>query len=336
MQPDDIRSEFKNIISQCKTFDDLEGARVHLLGKKSALLNLFRSIQWLQIDEKKKLGRELNLLKNEIEFLLESTRSKLDSEARDKALSEKIDVSLPGVKYELGSIHPISQTAFEILDILDTLGFESVHGPEIEHDFYNFESLNISQNHPAREMQDTFYIAPNIVLRTQTSPVQIRAMLALKNPPFRIACFGKVYRRDQDITHSPMFHQIEVLHVNKNISFSDLKGTVTLIMKRLFSNKVQIRLRSSFFPFTEPSAEVDISCIFCNQSGCRLCGETGWIEILGCGLVHPKVLKRININPETYTGFAIGIGVERIAMLRFQIPDIRLFFENDLRFLSQF
>lgn len=336
MQFDKIRSEFIETILQCKTFEDVELARISLLGKKSLLSSLFKSMHSLHPDQKKPLGNKLNLLKNEIENLLKITKLELESKLKSKILNKRIDITLPGTKYVSGAMHPISQTASEILDLLNTLGFESIRGPEVEHDFYNFESLNIAQNHPAREMQDTFYVAQNIILRTQTSPVQIRAMLALKTPPFRIACYGKVYRRDHDITHSPMFHQIEILHVDKNISFSDLKGILTLIVKNIFSKKTKIRLRSSFFPFTEPSAEVDISCVFCDQSGCRLCKETGWIEILGCGLVHPSVLRRVGINFEKFTGFAIGIGIERIAMLRFQIPDIRLFFENDLRFLEQF
>ncbi|MES2503609.1 MAG: phenylalanine--tRNA ligase subunit alpha [Myxococcota bacterium] len=339
MQLKDIRANALESLTAIQSFEQLESLRVAFLGKKGRLSEILKSMGSLKPEERKVLGQEANALRDELEELLAAAKLRLQDSAKQEILKQSIDVTLPGKKPALGAIHPLTQTAYEILDILSDLGFESVRGPEIEHDFYNFQALNFPADHPAREMQDTFHLAPDVVLRTQTSPVQLRAMFALKEPPFRVACFGKVYRHDQDATHSPMFHQIEVLCVDQGISFADLKGTLTLLVKRLFSEKSKVRLRSSFFPFTEPSAEVDMSCFACqgeNSTGCRLCKETGWIEILGCGLVHPNVLKTAGVDPEKFSGFAIGMGVERIAMLRHGISDIRLFFENDFRFLKQF
>ncbi|MBL4817734.1 MAG: phenylalanine--tRNA ligase subunit alpha [Deltaproteobacteria bacterium] len=336
MQLESIRSEAKLKFSKCKSREELEALRVQFLGKKGSLATMLKGMGALEPEKRKKLGAEVNSAKSEVEALIEKAKLKLAKKAEGKLLREKIDITLPGKNPAVGSLHPITQTANEILEILSHLGFDPVRGPEIEHDFYNFEALNVPEDHPAREMQDTFYIAPEVVLRTQTSPVQIRSMLALEKPPMRVACFGKVFRHDQDATHSPMFHQIEILCVDKGISFADLKGTLTLLVQRLFSQDSTVRLRPSFFPFTEPSAEVDMSCFSCKGKGCRLCKDTGWIEILGCGLVHPSVLKTVGVDPEVYSGFAAGLGIERIAMLRYGIPHIGLFYDNDLRFLKQF
>lgn len=336
MQLKKLRQEAQSGFETCESRDQLDTLRLRFLGKKGLLSEILKQMATLEPEERKKVGQQANALRDDIAAWVAQVESRLGNQARDFLLKSGLDVTLPGRRAQLGSIHPITQTAYEILDILSDFGFESVKGPEIEHDFYNFEALNIPPEHPAREMQDTFYIAPEVVLRTQTSPVQIRAMLALKQLPLRVACFGKVYRHDQDATHSPMFHQIEVLAVDQNLSFADLKGTLTLLIRRLFSDIARVRLRPSFFPFTEPSAEVDMSCFACDGAGCRLCKDTGWIEILGSGMVHPSVLKVANIDSEKYTGFAIGMGIERIAMLRHGISDIRLFFDNDIRFLSQF
>lgn len=331
-----IQKEALKRFAEIESVEQLESLRVEFLGKKGKLSEILKQMGSLEPEERKKIGANANTLKNEIEALIEESKLRLGNLGKNKILEQRLDVTLPGQKQALGALHPITQTAYDILDILSDLGFELVRGPEVEHDFYNFEALNIPADHPAREMQDTFYVAPEVVLRTQTSPVQIRAMLALKEVPVRVACFGKVFRHDQDATHSPMFHQIEVLCVDKEVSFADLKGTLTLLVRKLFSEKSRVRLRPSFFPFTEPSAEVDMSCFACDGAGCRLCKETGWIEILGCGMVHPSVLRTAQIDPEKNSGFAIGMGIERIAMLRYGVPDIRLFYENDCRFLGQF
>ncbi len=336
MQLDVIRKSALNDLAQCHDPSALDAFRVKYLGKKGALSEILKSMGSLEPEERKALGAQANTLKSELEALIEEARGSFAQKAEEKLLGQGIDVTWPGNRQQLGRIHPISQTAYDVLGILERMGFETVRGPEIEHDFYNFQALNIPEDHPAREMQDTFYVAPKVVLRTQTSPVQIRSMLALKEPPVRVACFGKVYRHDQDATHSPMFHQIEVLCVDKGISFATLKGTLTSLIKRLFDPEAKVRLRPSFFPFTEPSAEVDMSCFMCKGSGCRLCKQTGWIEILGCGLVHPSVLKTAGFDPEKYSGFALGMGVERVAMLRYGVSDIRDFYDNDLRFLRQF
>lgn len=336
MQLKEIRKKALAGFSKVESLDQLESLRVSFLGKKGLLAEILGDMKALEPETRKKVGQEANALKAEIETFIQDAKLRLGDLNKRQILGQSLDITLPGKKGALGALHPLTQTAYDILDILANLGFASVRGPEIEHDFYNFEALNIPADHPAREMQDTFYVSPEVVLRTQTSPVQIRAMLALKQVPLRVACFGKVYRHDQDATHSPMFHQIEVLCVDQGLSFADLKGTLTLLMQKLFSEKSRVRLRPSFFPFTEPSAEVDISCFACDGAGCRLCKQTGWIEILGCGMVHPSVLRTAQIDPEKNTGYAIGMGIERMAMLRHGIPDIRLFYENDCRFLGQF
>jgi phenylalanyl-tRNA synthetase alpha chain len=306
------------------------------LGRKGLLTGLLRNIAQVPDAEKPIFGKRCNevkdILNSKIEDILQkqSIRKKEDS-----LLKEKIDVTLPGRAVRRGRIHPVIQVRREICAIFTSFGFSVVEGPEIELDYYNFEALNIPKDHPARDMQDTFYIEENIVLRTHTSPVQIRVMEKVK-PPVRILSPGRVYRPDSDISHTPMFHQIEGLLVDKGISFGDLKGILTAFLKKVFGEKTTLRFRPSFFPFTEPSAEVDIRCVMCDGKGCRVCGQSGWLEILGSGMVDPAVFLNVGYDPEIYSGFAFGLGLERIAMLKYGISDIRLFFENDIRFLKQF
>jgi phenylalanyl-tRNA synthetase alpha chain len=306
------------------------------LGRKGLLTGILRNIAQVPDAEKPLLGKRCNEVKDhlnseiEIALQLQSSRKK-----EDVLLKERIDVTLPGRGVYCGRIHPIIQVRREICTIFASFGFSVVEGPEIELDYYNFEALNIPKDHPARDMQDTFYIEENIVLRTHTSPVQIRTMEEMK-PPVRILSPGRVYRPDSDISHTPMFHQIEGLLVDKGVSFGDLKGILTAFLKKIFGDKTTLRFRPSFFPFTEPSAEVDIRCVMCSGRGCRVCKQSGWLEILGSGMVDPAVFQNVGYDQEEYTGFAFGLGLERIAMLKYGISDIRLFFENDIRFLRQF
>jgi len=306
------------------------------LGRKGLLTGILRNIAQVPDAEKPLLGKRCNEVKDhlnskiEIALQLQSSRKK-----EDVFLKERIDVTLPGRGVYCGRIHPIIQVRREICTIFASFGFSVVEGPEIELDYYNFEALNIPRDHPARDMQDTFYIEENIVLRTHTSPVQVRTMEKMK-PPVRILSPGRVYRPDSDISHTPMFHQIEGLLVDKGVSFGDLKGILTAFLKKVFGDKTTLRFRPSFFPFTEPSAEVDIRCVMCSGRGCRVCKQSGWLEILGSGMVDPAVFQNVGYDPEVYTGFAFGLGLERIAMLKYGISDIRLFFENDIRFLRQF
>ncbi|MBH1989361.1 MAG: phenylalanine--tRNA ligase subunit alpha [Myxococcaceae bacterium] len=337
MQPlEELRQTAESSFASCASLEELDSLKVHYLGKKSPLSEILKQMGALSIEEKRERGAQANSLRDDLNRWAIETAGRLDQVRIERLRDGWIDVTLPGCRVDEGRQHILSQTAQEILEIVRELGFDSVRGPEIEHDFYNFEALNIPQQHPAREMQDTFYLTPGVVLRTQTSPVQIRAMLARKEASMRVACLGKVFRHDQDSTHSPMFHQIELLALDDNISFADLKGTLTYLIHKLFSSRSQLRLRPSYFPFTEPSAEVDISCFACDGKGCRLCKQSGWIEILGSGIVHPFVLRAVGLDPEKVRGFAVGMGLERIAMLRHGIDDIRYFFENDQRFLSQF
>lgn len=311
----------------------LEAARVRFLGRKGELAQLFKELGKVSEQERREAGRVLNEAKSRLETLFaEALDKKREIEAAGR---ESIDVSVPGRRPPAGRLHPITQTAAEICRIFNWLGFETVEGPEIELDYYNFEALNIPKDHPARDMQDTFYISEDVVLRTHTSPLQVRTMEKRK-PPVRIIAPGRTYRRDSDVTHTPMFHQVEGLMVGKGISFGDLKGILTSFVHQMFGQTVGLRFRPSFFPFTEPSAEVDIACVICRGKGCRVCKSTGWLEILGSGMVDPQVYKYVDYDPEQITGFAFGMGIERIAMLKFGIDDLRLFFENDLRFLRQF
>ncbi len=316
--------------------EKIEATRVHFLGKKGLVSKILRQMGDLPAAERPSIGLVANEVRDRIEALIDEGIARLENAQRDLVLLESIDVTLPGRRQRMGAKHPLTQTIEKIQDVLKGLGFDLAFGPEIEHDFYNFEALNVPAHHPAREMQDTFYVDRDVMLRTHTSPVQIRGMLALKEPPMRIASVGRVYRRDQDVTHSPVFHQVEGLFVDDKVTFADLKGTLASFVSQVFSPTARIRLRPSYFPFTEPSAEVDMSCFACDGQGCRLCKNTGFIEILGAGMIDPEVFKAVNLDPEKVSGFAFGIGVERVAMLKYGISDIRLFYENDLRFLEQF
>ncbi|MBE9546474.1 MAG: phenylalanine--tRNA ligase subunit alpha [Proteobacteria bacterium] len=316
--------------------EELLAIRTKYLGRKGLLTLLFRKIGNAAPDERPLLGRLSNEIKEALSVKIENALEKLAPQGKYGALlQEKIDVTLPGRGVRHGRIHPISQVSQEICEVFLRLGFSVAKGPEVELDYYNFEALNIPKDHPARDMQDTFYVEDNIVLRTHTSPVQIRIM-EKQRPPVRIVSPGKVYRHDSDVSHTPMFHQIEGLWVDKGITFSDLKGVLTYFLQQVFGEDTVLRFRPSFFPFTEPSAEIDIQCIICGGTGCRVCGQSGWLEILGAGMVDPEVFKTVGYDPEEISGFAFGLGVERIAMLKYSISDIRLFYENDRRFLEQF
>ena len=314
----------------------LQDIRVRFLGKKGAVTEIMKGMRELPAAERPLIGALINQLKDRLEGAFAEVAERLGQEALVARLAgEKIDVSLPGRPTFVGSKHPVTLVSEEISRIFVSLGFSVEQGPEIEQDFYNFEALNIPKDHPARDMQDTFYINDEVVLRTHTSPVQIRSMLK-QNPPVRVIAPGTVYRRDSDITHSPMFHQIEGFLVDRQVTFADLKGILTHFLTRFFRTDLGVRFRPSFFPFTEPSAEVDIACVICGGKGCRVCKNTGWLEILGCGMIDPEVFKSVHYDSEYYSGFAFGMGLERIAMLKYGVSDLRLFFENDLRFLRQF
>jgi phenylalanyl-tRNA synthetase alpha chain len=292
-----------------------------------------RAVSGLGPEQRPEAGRLANEVKKALEEAFGKALANISARATGKEAG--IDITLPGRPVFCGRLHPLSRTIDELCAIFSGMGFEVVEGPEVESDYYNFEALNIPKNHPARDMQDTFYVSENVVLRTQTSPLQIRTM-EKKSPPIRVVAPGKVFRRDSDITHSPMFHQLEGLVVDEGISFADLKGVLTVVARRLFGENTRLRFRPSFFPFTEPSAEVDIECVMCRGAGCRVCSGGGWLEILGSGMVHPAVFENVGYDTTRYTGFAFGLGIERIAMLKYGIDDIRRFFENDIRFLSQF
>lgn len=315
----------------------LDAVRVKYLGKKGELTAILKQMGKLSAEERPVVGQLANQVRADIEEKLEETKLNLESKMLDLRLAcETLDVTLPGNKQEIGKKHPLTIVLDEIKEIFIGMGFEIAQGPEVELDYYNFEALNVPKDHPARDTQDTFYINDNVVLRTQTSPMQIRTMENQK-PPIRILAPGRVYRSDAvDATHSPLFHQIEGLVVDKNITMSDLKGTLEVFVKRLYGEDSVVRFRPHHFPFTEPSAEMDVQCFNCHGEGCPLCKGEGWIEILGCGMVHPKVLKNCGIDPEEYSGFAFGMGLERIVMRRYNINDLRLFFENNVRFLNQF
>jgi phenylalanyl-tRNA synthetase alpha chain len=314
--------------------EDLERLRVSYLGRKGALTGILRGLGKLDPELRRRLGQEANRVKEALEGALDQALSALRTAAR-LAGTHAVDVTLPGRRLPRGRLHPLNRIMAEVCDIFLHLGFEAVEGPEVELDWYNFEALNLPPDHPARDMQDTFYFSDKVLLRTHTSPMQIRTM-EKRQPPVRIIAPGKVYRRDSDITHSPMFHQVEGLLVDKGVTFADLKGVLTAFVHQMFGPEVGVRFRPSYFPFTEPSAEVDIECVMCGGHGCRVCQATGWLEVLGSGMVHPAVFEAVGYDPETYTGFAFGLGIERIAMLKYGVDDIRLFFDNDLRFLRQF
>jgi len=323
-------------IAQSKSIDHLEQVRVRLLGKKGEITALLKLLGEMAPDARKAAGAKINEAKEAIVKALDERRAALEADKLAQQLaSETIDVTLPGRGQDIGGLHPVTRVRRRIEQIFRNAGFTIADGPEIEDDWHNFEALNIPANHPARAMHDTFYFGDGRLLRTHTSPVQVRVMQQQK-PPLRIIAPGRVYRCDSDMTHTPMFHQVEGLVVDEGISFANLKSVLHEFMKALFEKDVKMRLRPSYFPFTEPSAEVDISCVSCGGTGCRVCKQTGWVEVAGCGVVHPNVLRAVNIDPERYTGYAFGMGIDRLTMLRYNVNDIRLYFENDLRFLKQF
>ncbi|MCH9698757.1 MAG: phenylalanine--tRNA ligase subunit alpha [Gammaproteobacteria bacterium] len=314
----------------------LDQVRVAYMGKKGVFTQHMKQLSCLPVEQRPEAGKLINKAKSEFQDLLETRKKNLqEQELQLRLESETIDVTLPSRNTSRGGLHPVTHTLRRIEAILSSAGFEVREGPEIEDDFHNFEALNIPEHHPARAMHDTFYFDEHTLLRTHTSPVQVRVMKEQK-PPLRVIAPGRVFRCDSDLTHSPMFHQVEGFMVDKDVSFADLKGLLFDFLRTFFERDVDVRFRPSYFPFTEPSAEVDIECVICSGSGCRVCSQTGWLEVLGCGMIHPHVFESVKIDPDQYTGFAFGMGVERLAMLRYGINDLRLFFENDLRFLAQF
>ncbi|HHT42560.1 MAG TPA: phenylalanine--tRNA ligase subunit alpha [Firmicutes bacterium] len=333
---EEIKASALEACSQAESVKELEQVRVRFLGKKGELTLLLRGMGQLPAEQRPHFGKLVNEVRDELESALAARETQLFQEEETRRLAaEALDITLPGRPMMRGTVHPVSQIIAETKSIFMNMGYEIVEGPEVEWDYYNFEALNIPPDHPARDMQDTFFITEDLLLRSQTSPVQIHVMENRK-PPIRILAPGKVYRADSDITHSPMFHQIEGLVVDRGITMADLKGTLQVFVQRMFGPDTKIRLRPSYFPFTEPSAEVDVSCIMCAGAGCRVCKDTGWLEILGSGMVDPRVLAKVGYDPQEVSGFAFGMGVERIAMLKYGINDIRLLFENDVRFLKQF
>ena len=335
-EPDSHLAEALQAITDSGDENSLEQLRVQYLGKKGKLTVLLKSLGQLPVEERPPAGEKINLVKRQIQAALEARKTSLVEASLDAQLSQEvIDVTLPGRRQSAGGLHPITITIDRITSIFASAGYDVVEGPEIEDEYHNFEALNIPSHHPARDMHDTFYVSPGTVLRTHTSPVQIRVMEDGK-PPFRMICPGRVYRCDSDLTHTPMFHQVEGLLIDEGVSFAGLKGTVEDFLHAYFEEEMPVRFRPSYFPFTEPSAEVDIGCVSCGGKGCRICGHSGWLEIMGCGMVHPHVLEMSNVDPRKYNGFAFGIGIERLAMLRYGVSDLRTYFENDLRFLQQF
>ena len=334
-QLEQIRANALEKLQALNAEQELEELRVRVLGKKGELTGILKQLGSLSKEERPVVGQLANEVRAAVEAAIEEKRAALKAAAQELRLQkETIDVTMPGQLQEIGKIHPLTRVLEEVKEIFFGMGFSTVEGPEVEYDYYNFEALNIPKNHPARDTQDTFYINDNILLRSQTSPVQVRTMEQQK-PPIRIIAPGRVYRSDEvDATHSPLFHQIEGLLVDKGVTMGDLKGTLEVFAKRLYGDEVQVRFRPHHFNFTEPSAEMDIMCFGCGGKGCRMCKGEGWIEILGCGMVHPNVLRNCGIDPEKYSGFAFGIGLERIAMRKYNINDMRLFFENDLKFLQ--
>jgi phenylalanyl-tRNA synthetase alpha chain len=331
-----LKTSFLEELKSAHSLTELQQLKIKYLGKKGLVTTRLKSLSSVPPELRPAYGKAVNEIKNFAEEELKQRETLLKTEAHKRLIvSEAIDITLPGKFTPFGREHPINKVLSEIIRIFVSMGFEVAEGPEVELDYYNFEALNMPKDHPARDMQDTFYVSDDVILRTHTSPVQIRVMEKRK-PPLKIIAPGKVYRCDADICHTPMFHQVEGFMVDTDISFSDLKGVLELFIHRFFSAETPVRFRPSYFPFTEPSAEVDIGCIFCSGKGCRVCKNTGWLEILGAGLIHPRVFEMVGYDPEVYSGFAFGMGVERPAMLKYSIDDIRLFFENDMRFLKQF
>ncbi|MEK6758783.1 MAG: phenylalanine--tRNA ligase subunit alpha [Deltaproteobacteria bacterium] len=333
---ENLLKEATSALAAARDIDSVLQIKARYIGRKGELALLLKEMGTLSPDERRASGEAINRAKDTLEAEVERLICVFQEASKAAKLTgERIDVTLPGRPLRLGRVHPVTRVMTEIEDIFTGLGFDIAEGPEVELDYYNFEALNFPKDHPARDMQDTFFIAEDVLLRTHTSAVQPRIMERSK-PPLRVIAPGTVYRRDSDITHSPMFHQVEGFMVDKGIRFTDLKGILSLFLHRLFGPSTEVRFRPSFFPFTEPSAEVDIRCVICGGSGCRVCKGSGWLEVLGAGMIHPEVFKAAKYDPEEFTGFAFGLGVERIAMLKFGIDDLRLFFENDVRFLGQF
>ncbi len=328
--------EAEQAISAATELAALEQLRVTYLGKKGLLTGQMKQLGSLPPEERPKAGQVINQAKQKVQDALERQRELLQNEAlQARLVAETVDVTLPGRGQSAGGIHPVTRTQERIETLFASMGFEVAEGPEIEDDYHNFEALNIPESHPARAMHDTFYFDSRTVLRTHTSPVQIRVMEE-REPPLRIIAPGRVYRCDSDLTHTPMFHQVEGFMVDEQVNFAELKGVLDDFLRNFFEQELAVRFRPSYFPFTEPSAEADIQCVICGGSGCRVCSHTGWLEVLGCGMIHPNVFESAGVDTERYTGFAFGMGVERLAMLRYGVNDLRLFFENDLRFLRQF
>ena len=332
-----IKATVEKLLTSCENLEGLEELRIKYLGKKGELTAVLKEMGKLTPEERPVIGALANEIRDFLNSEIDSKKEEMEKALLAEKLKEEvIDVTMPGKTPEMGNLHPLTKVMNELKEIFIGMGFEIAEGPEVEYDYYNFEALNIPKNHPARDTQDTFYVEDNIVLRTQTSPMQVRVMEKQK-PPIKIIAPGRVYRSDAvDATHSPIFHQVEGLVVDKGVTMADLKGTLEETLKALYGENTKVRFRPHHFPFTEPSAEVDVSCFVCGGEGCSVCKGEGWIEILGCGMVHPKVLSNCGIDPEVYSGFAFGIGLERIAMGRYDINDLRLFFENDKRFLKQF
>ncbi len=327
-----IKTDALSDIENAADIEQVRTISVRYIGRKGLVTQYLRDIPKLPAEQRPEAGKKANQAKKAIEAAVEDAIGRL---SRQKGPSDTVDVSLPGRPVPGGTIHPITRITREVCSIFERMGFDIAEGPEVETDYYNFEALNIPKNHPARDMQDTFYVSDNIVLRTHTSPIQVRYMETC-SPPVRIVAPGKVYRCDSDLTHTPMFHQVEGLLVDEKSSFADLKGLLTLFARQMFDSDTALRFRPSFFPFTEPSAEVDIRCVICKGKGCKVCSRTGWLEVLGCGMVHPAVFENVGYDTDKYKGFAFGMGVERIAMLKYGINDLRMFFESDIRFLRQF
>ena len=332
-----IRAQATAALKNAADERSVDEIRIQFLGKKGELTSILKQMGSLSAEERPKMGQLANEIRGDIENTIAGTMAAMKKRALDRRLEkETLDVTIPGKKPALGRLHPLNSTLNQLIDIFRSMGFDVVDGPEVENDYYNFEALNVPKDHPARDMQDTFYLAENLLLRTQTSATQIRTMEQRK-PPIRMICPGRVYRSDEvDATHSPVFHQVEGLVVDKGITMCDLKGTLEQMAHEIYGPETKVKFRPSFFPFTEPSVEVDVSCSECGGKGCRVCKGSGWIEILGAGMVHPRVLKGCGIDPEVYSGFAFGIGLDRLTTTRHKISDIRLLFENDRRFLEQF
>lgn len=333
---DQLLAEGREASARAQTLTELDAVRVAYLGKKGHITEQLKGLGRLPADQRPRAGQAINEAKEALSAALEARHAVLEAQELERALeAERIDVSLPGRGHTPGGLHPVTRTMQRIEALFTSIGFTVAEGPEVEDDYHNFEALNIPAHHPARAMHDTFYFDAHRLLRTHTSPVQIRVM-EQQPPPVRIIAPGRAYRCDSDLTHTPMFHQVEGLLVDEGVTFADLKGILAEFMRNFFERDLDVRFRPSYFPFTEPSAEVDISCVICSGKGCRVCKQTGWLEVLGCGMVHPEVFRHVGIDSERYTGYAFGAGLERLTMLRYGVNDLRIFFDNDLRFLRQF